>query len=107
MTLFEQHPLAYSAINGSFPSWMSAFEFGSSRVAIVGSTIMFSGRPLDIPETELTWFYTADNAKLFMNILDWLSTEFIAAPSAILPMLIISSVILVVGVVFYLYKKLR
>jgi len=107
MTLFEEDPLAYSAINSSLPSWMSAFEFGSSRVTIVGSTIMFSGRPLDIPETDLTWFYTADNAKLFMNILDWLSAEFVTAPSAIVPMLIISSVILIIGVAFYLLKKLR
>ena len=107
MTLVEENPLAYSALNGSLPSWMSAFEFGSSRVAIVGSTIMFTGRPLDIVDTELTWFYTADNAKLFMNILDWLSTEFVTAPSAILPMLIISSVVLIVGVAFYLLKKLR
>ena len=107
MNLFKDDPLAYSALNTSLPSWLSAFEFGNSRVTIVGSTIMFSGRPLDLPDSELTWFYSADNAKLFMNIIDWLSADFVTAPSAIVPMLIISSVILVIGVVFYIFKKLR
>lgn len=107
MTLFSLNPLSYSAINTTLPSWLSAFEYGSGRVSIVGSTIMFTGRPIDVPETELQWFYVADNARLFMNILDWLSADFVTAPSAIGPMLIISSVILVIGVAFYLLKKLR
>jgi hypothetical protein len=106
MTLAE-NPLAYSALNTTRPSWLSAFEYGPSRVTIVGSTMMFTGQLLDIPDTELQWFYVADNAKLFMNILEWLSEEFVTAPSAIIPMLIISSVILVIGVVYYLLKKLR
>jgi hypothetical protein len=89
------------------PSWLSAFEYGLSRVAIVGSTIMFTGRNLDLPESELQWFYVADNARLFMNILDWLSADFVTAPSAIGSMLIISTVVLVFGVAFYLLKKLR
>lgn len=107
MTLFAENPLAYSAMNTTLPSWLSAFEYGLSRVTIVGSTMMFTGRPLDLPDTELQWFYVADNAKLFMNILDWLSEGFVTAPSAVVPMLIISSVILVIGVAFYLLKKLR
>ncbi|MHA2023197.1 MAG: hypothetical protein ACTSWQ_06010, partial [Candidatus Thorarchaeota archaeon] len=107
MTLFAENPLAYSAMNTTLPSWLSAFEYGLSRVTIVGSTMMFTGRPLDLPDTELQWFYVADNAKLFMNILDWLSEDFVTAPSAIGSMLIISSVILVIGVAFYLLKKLR
>ena len=101
------NPLSYSALNGTFPSWLSAFEYGSSRVTIAGSTIMFTGRPIDLLDTELQWFYVADNAKLFMNILDWLSADFVTAPSAIGSMLIISGVILVIGVAFYLLKKLR
>lgn len=106
MTL-AANPLAYSALNTTFPSWLSAFEYGQSRVTIIGSTMMFTGRPIDLPDTELQWFYVADNAKLFMNILDWLSEDFVTAPSAILPMLIISSVVLVIGVAYYLLKKLR
>ncbi len=106
-TLFSLNPLSYSAMNGTFPSWLSAFEYGSSRVTIAGSTIMFTGRPIDLLNAELQWFYAADNAKLFMNILDWLSADFVTAPSAIGSMLIISAVILVIGVAFYLLKKLR
>ncbi|MGY5858121.1 MAG: hypothetical protein RTU63_02030 [Candidatus Thorarchaeota archaeon] len=106
-TLFAENPLAYSAMNTTMPSWLSAFEYGLSRVTIVGSTIMFTGRPLDIPDAELQWFYAADNSKLFMNILDWLSADFVTAPSAIGSMLIISGVILIIGVAFYLLKKLR
>ena len=109
MTLadYALHPYAYSALNSTIPTWLSAFEYGPSRVTIVGSTIMFTGRTIDFPDSELRWFYAGDNAKLFMNILDWLSTDFVTAPSAIVPMLIISSVILVIGVAFYLLKKLR
>ena len=109
MTLsdFEQDPLSYSAINGTFPSWMSAFEYDESRIVMIGSTLMFTGRVLDHPDTDLRWFYAGDNARLFMNIMNWLSEEFIEAPSAIVPMLIISSAVMVVGVAFYLLKKIK
>ena len=109
MTLAEYalNPYAYSALNSTVPSWLSAFEYGTNRVAIVGSTIMFTGRVIDFVGSELQWFHLADNARLFMNILDWLSEDFVTAPSAIGPMLIISTVILVIGVAFYLLKKLR
>lgn len=109
MTLadFEQNPLSYSAVNGSFPSWMSAFEYDASRIVISGSTIMFSGRDLDYPQTDLKWFYMGDNARLFMNIMDWLSEDFVTAPSAFIPLVVISSILLVIGVVFYLFKKIR
>ncbi|MGD9396905.1 MAG: hypothetical protein PVJ05_10795 [Candidatus Thorarchaeota archaeon] len=104
---FEQAPHSYSAINGTFPPWMSAFEYDSSRIVVMGSTLMFTDLELPHPDTDLKWFYSGDNARLFMNILNWLSMDFIEAPSAIVPMLIISSVVMVVGVVFYLFKKLR
>lgn len=107
MTKYEQNPLSYSAVNVTYPSWLSAFQYGDARVVITGSTIMFTGRPIDLPNTEFHWFYMGDNAHLFMNILSWLSYEFVTAPNAILPMLLISSVFLVVGVAFYLLKKLR
>ncbi|MFX1261980.1 MAG: hypothetical protein ACFFAZ_07835, partial [Promethearchaeota archaeon] len=106
-TLFEERPLSYSAINASFPSWMSAFEFNKSRIVISGSTIMFSGRELDIENVDRQWFYEADNSRLFMNMLEWLSEEFVEAPEAITPMLLISGVVLAVGVAFYIMKKKR
>lgn len=106
-TLFEERPLSYSAINGSFPTWMSAFEYNKSRIIISGSAIMFSGRTLDIQGSQAQWFYTADNARLFMNMLDWLSAEFVEPPAAIIPMLIVSSTILIVGVAYYLLRKIR
>jgi hypothetical protein len=106
-TLFEERPLSYSAINGSFPSWMSAFEFNKSRIVISGSTIMFSGRPLDFEAGDRQWFYEADNSRLFMSMLDWLSEEFVEAPEAITPMILISGVVLAVGVAFYIMKKVR
>lgn len=109
MTLaeYESKPLSYSALNGTFPAWLSAFEYGSSRIVISGSTIMFTGRLLDLKDTELRWFYVGDNARLFMNIMGWLSKDFAETPSAIVPMLVISSAIMIVGVAFYLLKKLR
>ena len=109
MTLaeFEQFPLNYSAINGTFPSWMSAFEYNESRIVVIGSTLMFTGRNLDYPDTDLRWFYMGDNARFFMNIMDWLSYDFVEAPSAIVPMLVISTVIMVIGLVFYIFKKIR
>jgi hypothetical protein len=109
MTLadFELDPLSYSAINGTYPSWLSAFEYGESRIVIAGSTLMFTGREMDSPGTDLKWFYMGDNSRLFMNIMDWLSEDFITAPSAIIPLAILSTVVLAIGVVFYLFKKLR
>ncbi len=109
MTLeeFEEKPLSYSAINGTFPSWMSAFEYDESRITIVGSTLMFTGRVLAYPSTDQRWFYMGDNSRLFLNIINWLSQDSVEAPSAILPMLIISSVIMAVGVSFYILKKIR
>jgi hypothetical protein len=100
-------PLSYSALNGTFPSWISAFEYGSSRIVILGSTIMFTGKTLDLPDSDIQFFNAGDNARLFMNIIGWLSEDFVETPSAIVPMLIISSVIMIVGVALYLLKKLR
>jgi hypothetical protein len=100
-------PLSYSALNGTFPAWISALEYGSSRIVISGSTIMFTGEKLDLINSDLQYFYVGDNARLFMNIIGWLSEDFEEIPSAIVPMLIISSVIMVVGVAFYLLKKIR
>ncbi|MFW9805669.1 MAG: hypothetical protein ACFFFK_02940, partial [Candidatus Thorarchaeota archaeon] len=65
---FEEHPQSYSAINGTFPSWMSAFEYNTSRIVIMGSTLMFTSMNLDYPDTDLRWFYMGDNARFFMNI---------------------------------------
>jgi hypothetical protein len=102
---FAEHPLSYSANNGTHPSWLSAFEYDGSKVIIAGSALMFTGRMLDMPESELQWFYQADNARLFMNMLSWMSEGFVESPDAMIPMAIISSVILVLGVVVYLFKK--
>ncbi|MHA2378604.1 MAG: hypothetical protein ACXADO_02675 [Candidatus Thorarchaeota archaeon] len=109
MTLeeFAGRPLSYSAINGTFPPWMSAFEYNESRIVITGSAIMFSGLLLDVFDSESQWFYTADNARLFMNILDWLTEGFVEPPGAVSPMLMISLTILTVGVVYYVFKKMR
>ena len=107
LTEFAERPFSYSAINGTFPPWLSAFEYDGSRVIISGSTLMFTGRTLDLPESDDQWFYQADNSRLFMNMLSWLSDEFIESPSAIVPMLIISSAILSLGIALYIIKKIR
>jgi hypothetical protein len=86
---------------------MSAFEYDESRIVILGSTIMFTGWELDYPGADSRWFYMSDNARFFMNIMNWLSQEFIEAPSAIGPMLTISTVVLVVGVAVYIFRKIR
>jgi hypothetical protein len=104
---FAERPLSYSANNGTLPSWLSAFEFGGSKVIVAGSTLMFSGRLLDMQDTDLQWFYQGDNARLFMNMMSWLSEGFVESPDAIVPMAIISAVILVLGVVVYLFKKMK
>jgi hypothetical protein len=107
LTEFSDHPFSYSAINGTYPQWLNAFEYNGSRVIISGSTLMYSGRTLDMPNTDDQWFYQADNSRLFMNMLNWLSDEFIETPSAIIPMLMISSAILALGIALYILKKIR
>jgi hypothetical protein len=104
---FAEHPFSYSAINGTFPPWLAAFEYNESRVIISGSTLMFTGRNLDIPSSDDQWFYQADNSRFFMNMLSWLSEKFIESPSAIIPMLIISSAVFALGIVLYVVKKIR
>ncbi len=111
MTLeeFARRPRSYSAINGTFPPWLAAFEVNSSRVVIGGSTIMFTGRAIDLPTSDSRsnqkWFYSADNARLFMNILNWLSERYIQRPSAIVPVSIVSAVIFLIGVAYYILKR--
>ncbi len=109
MTLadFEAAPLSYSTINGTYPGWLSAFEFGNGRVAICGSTLMFTGRTLPLPDAELTWLNAGDNSRLFMNILSWLSENIVDVPGAIGTVFIISSVVLLVGLAYYVLKKIR
>jgi hypothetical protein len=68
---------------------------------------MFSGRTLDMPNSDDQWFYQADNSRFFMNMLSWLSNEFDEPPSAIVPMLILSSAILALGIALYILKKFR
>ncbi len=104
---FEERPLSYSAINGTYPGWISAFEYDDARIIISGSSIMFSGKTLPEVDSEEQWFYQADNSRLFMNMLNWLTEGFIDSPNAIVPMAIISSVILIVGVAVYVFKKIR
>jgi hypothetical protein len=111
LTEFEEAPLSYSAINGTLPPWLAAFEYNGSRVIVAGSAMMFTGYTLDLPDadsrSELQWFYQGDNARLFMNMLEWLSAGSAEPPSAIVPMLTISAVILLVGIAYYLIKKMR
>jgi hypothetical protein len=105
----ENYTLSYSTINGTFPGWLSAFQYGASRIIVSGSTLMFTGRTLDLPSpdprTSLEWFYIADNSRFFMNMLNWLTEGFVEPPGAILAMSAISGAILVLGVVYYLFKK--
>ncbi|MFW9919544.1 MAG: hypothetical protein ACFFED_08095 [Candidatus Thorarchaeota archaeon] len=109
MTLaeFAENPDSYSSINGTLPAWMSAFEYDGSRVIISGSAIMFTGKTLPYDDAEEQWFYQADNSRLFMNMLSWLTDGFVDSPDAIVPMALLSSVILVVGVAIYLFKKTK
>ncbi len=106
---FENDFLSYSAINGTFPTWLTAFEYNGSRMIVGGSTIMFSGLKLDLPDVDERkneqWFYQGDNRLLFMNMLDWLSEGVAEPPSAIEPMLTLSAVFIVVGVAYYLFQK--
>jgi hypothetical protein len=107
LTQFEEMPFSYSAINGTFPPWLCAFEHNGTRIIIGGSALMFTGRALDIPESEEKWFYMGDNSRLFLNMLDWLSEREVEAPSAVFPMFIISSLILAVGIAYYIVRKFR
>jgi hypothetical protein len=60
---------------------------------------------LDVYKSTFQWFYTADNARLFMNMLSWLTEGFVRPETAILPMLALSSAVFIIGVVIYTIKK--
>ena len=107
MTLDELNkwPLNYSAINGTLPPWLSAFEYNGSRIIISGSTIMFTGRAIDIAKATSKWYYMADNARLFMNMLSWLTAGRVTPDSAVLPMLAVSCALFGIGVIVYVFRK--
>ncbi len=108
---FSEVPLSYSAINGTFPAWLSAFEYNNSRIVMCGSTIMFTGMTLALPEVDARdgnqWFYEGDNRFLFMNMIDWLSGDTLVPPSAITPILMLSAALIAVGVAYFIVQKRR
>lgn len=90
----------YSAINGTRPPWLIGLQMNQSKIAIVGSTIMFSDMMCEILNT--TWFDTANNAQLFMNIMEWLGGDLIEVPTIIPYVTGFSLITLVIGLVVYL-----
>ncbi len=93
----------FSAINGTRPPWLIGIQMNQSKIAIVGSTIMFSDVECEILNT--TWFDTANNAQLFMNIMEWLGEDLIQTPTVIPYIAGFSLVMMVIGLLVYLRGK--
>lgn len=112
-------PLSSTDTGTMLPIWLAGFElFTGSRILLCGSTMMFSDL---IPrETYLPWYFaydtsdygrlfgfpSFDNAKLWMNMFDWLS---MAKNKSFLPMIVTFFAIIVgvIGIGFSLFIYAR
>lgn len=57
----------------SQPAWLVASTVGRSRIVLCGSTRMFSD--VKPSKSEVTWYQTKDNARLWQNIFSWLAQK--------------------------------
>ncbi len=96
-----------------FLTWLFAKQIGNSRLAISGSTIMFSD--LNITST-MTFINEAQNKQLWLNIINWLLhiTPYEEEKPIAIPFfeLIIIAVVLaitsfIISIILYKYKQLK
>ncbi len=57
----------------SQPAWLVASIVGRSRIVLCGSTRMFSD--VKPAKSEVTWYQSQDNARLWQNIFSWLAQQ--------------------------------
>ena len=85
----------------SQPAWLVASIVGQSRIVLCGSTRMFSD--VKPAKSDITWYQSKDNARLWQNIFSWLAQQ--DTPSSFLgniipqPLTVIVSS-LIMGIVF-------
>ncbi len=89
------------------PPWLVAFTLNSSRIILSGSSIMFSD--FKVPELNTTFYTTWDNAKLWRNMMLWLSGKQTNVAIKIIPLSgfypiylgILGGILIVSGMGFY------
>ena len=100
----------------SQPAWLVASIVGQSRIVLCGSTRMFSD--VKPAKSDITWYQSKDNARLWQNIFSWLAQQ--DTPSSFLgniipqPLTVIVSS-LILGIVFiggglgiyYLFQRIE
>lgn len=65
---------SFAGLEGkSQPAWLVASTVGRSRIVLCGSTRMFSD--VKPSKSEVTWYQTKDNARLWQNIFSWLAQK--------------------------------
>jgi hypothetical protein len=85
----------------SQPAWLVASIVGRSHIVLCGSTRMFSDtKPI---KSDVTWYQSKDNARLWQNIFSWLAQKdmppsFLGAIS--LPSISVIISALIIGIVF-------
>ncbi len=57
----------------SQPAWLVASTVGRSRIVLCGSTRMFSD--VKPAKSDITWYQSKDNARLWQNIFSWLAQK--------------------------------
>ncbi len=85
----------------SQPAWLVASTVGRSRIVLCGSTSMFSD--VKPSKSEVTWYQTKDNARLWQNIFSWLAQKEIPPSflgTALPPPLTLIISALIAGIVF-------
>ena len=61
----------YTFQNGTKPPWLAIYADGKFKVALCGSTVMFSD--LNVKGLEKSWIDVEDNKVLWLNIIKWLT----------------------------------
>ncbi|MHA1834609.1 MAG: hypothetical protein ACTSV7_11560, partial [Candidatus Baldrarchaeia archaeon] len=61
----------YTFQNGTKPPWLAIYADGKFKVALCGSTVMFSD--LNVKGLEKSWMDVEDNKVLWLNIIKWLT----------------------------------
>lgn len=93
----------YTFQNGTKPPWLAIYADGKFKVALCGSTVMFSD--LNVKGLEKSWIDVEDNKILWLNIIKWLTP--LPSPINVLNYFTIAgSIILILGVASFLAYKI-
>jgi hypothetical protein len=90
--------VARAPSDSGLPTWLALFDNGTNRIVLSGSASMFNN----------TYLNVEGNRLLFRNLILWLVEKFqTSSPNLFAPIIIVSSAVLVCGLVVYVSSRKR